>query len=96
MAGVTSSSNKEVDATTSQAHTLFTLPLAIRTRILDYVLDEAELNVIGPAGVMIEGTRPGVSFNRAYRSTLLVSKQVRNEARPILLKHTVVIIQYGR
>ena len=96
MAGVTWSSNPQVDTTSSQAHTLLTLPLEIRTRIYEHVFGEAELNVIGSAGVMIEGTRPGVSSGNAYRSTLLVSKQFRNEARPILLKQTVVLIQDSR
>ena len=93
MGSVTSPSNRQVNATTSQAPILFTLPLEIRTEILDYVFGEAELNAIGPTGVMMEGTQPGVSFHRAYRSALLVSKQFKNEARPILLKQTVIIIQ---
>ena len=82
-------------ATPRTPPTLLTLPLETRIRIHEYVFAEAELRVIGLCGVLVDGVRAGVSYHNANRAMLLVSKQIRIEAKPVLLTQTVIIIQDG-
>ena len=74
------------------AQAFLSLPLEIRIKVYEYVFGEAELEVAGLAGPWSNGKEPSVTYENANRSATVVCKQMREEARPVLLRQTVVIL----
>ena len=84
---------------TSPTRTLVSLPLEIKTRIYEFVFGEARLEIRtdrpSPAGRRPDIYHPSVVYHNGNRAVTQVSKQVRQEARPIFLARTVIVIRSG-
>ena len=84
--------------TTAPPLTLLGLPLEVRTKIFEYLFDEARLEIVMVGhgeienGLYVENNHTRAGYVRASRSATLVSKQIREEARPIYLAQTLILI----